>query len=448
MSNAWNPNWKELADTPLWGNIWDKFDFSDESELKEWYPLLKPEQKKSVCDANGVINEADWFHILLEMEPKYHKKAIDVALNDLDANNSDRLTSVIRHDISTNAWEDLKKIYDKIGIIKFVSCGELKIINIKSYLTEMGIDIDKLDYKELWDSEEEYGGVKLKLPKEFFFAMGQYKLVYDLDPNAFKTFLGYGVYQQQASEIFASLGVNEAVELLNSMPIDATLHQLLINLKPFFEHGEAELNVDEFGTLLDLYYNPRLEGGNDFCQKLIDDLPEKDLIHFIHSDFDYLKYKSLLVEDPAKFFDELLSKKNISEDAQDLIKNNSNLLSKISPKILKSFYRRAVEISNNVPQPHRAPFQKLLKNIVLNAYPDEYQIPEHTWAFVGESQDKIEHFINVVGMDNFSDDQLKKLLGTVPRFEKYETTPKLSDPVMEDKLELLRLILPLAKAPK
>ena len=413
----WNINWKLFSETPLWDIIWNDFTFDGNEEFKEWYEELKPEQKKAICDADGDTGSGQtWYMDLYDMEPSFRDRAVEIAIEQHNRGNNYGVCFF-------SGTNRAKQIYEAVGLEDFIDIihEDGYLSDIKDTLVRMNVDINKIDYKKLLENDN--------VPKLFFIYMGKCSLIYDTNKKEIISFLKN--YPSKSMEVFSDLGVGKSISLLGEYTPNK---DVLIEFKDIILKSEDELTTKEFEDILNLY--EPIDAS--FCLKLIEDIPKDDLIHFTNSKNTMLKTKALTTVDPRKFLKSFIDNKNLPPWLAGKTLYIS-LFGDIDVKYLREFVIQAWEMDKLDP---------ISKYIVTNLYPDNYLDSSYYWAFEGAPKDKIDHYIEVVGIENFEDNELKTLLGTVPRFEKKEKANKLPHDVIEDKLELLHLLLPLAKSPK
>jgi len=421
---------EQIKDTPIWNYVWDKFDIQDDDDFIWLYKLLTPEQKKTILDDNGYYHEKNFGIALYGLEPAFEEKAVDVAIDQYKNNKDDYfidwLTGVINPKV-------LKELYEKLGPLNFMErlISDSNFSSIADILDKIGIKPEDIDPSQV--PEKSYG--------RFLLLTKQYKKLYETvaqkDPEKFLNFL-----VSTPLPICSAIGIKNFLNFIKDIN-DSEFGQnakktigwvqMLEEIKPLFEKEEVELSKDDFEYVLNLY-----EKDADFCMELINELPDEMLKHFEDSKNSLLRYKAL-AENPRKFLNFILSEKQMPAWI------SYKLFDKLPPKLLREF---ASSINNN----NLSKLDGAKLYIVRNLFPDEYLSSNHAWAFADAPQERKNHFIDVVGEDTLKEQlkekDFKRFFGDIPRFERPEKNKKLPAQVIEDKAELFRLILPLAKPAK
>jgi hypothetical protein len=401
-----------IKDTPLWEKLWQHFDV-DYDHFDVFFPLLNKEQQNEILDNDFMYNGNQYFTEILDMHSNndsIQNKAIDIAIQELNEGNEYKVSYLVgfSNDIP-------KKLYDKIGLVDFIEAVDEDgaMDEIEDRLERAGVDITTIDYQKLADNED--------VGPNFLYHMGQYKILYEMYPeNFFKMLKG----KSNPIEMCKVIGVNETLKVLSKEKIS---DDALQNLKPFFNETEAEISEKEFEILLTLYSKDAA-----FCQKLIDNLSDDELKHFMNSSNEALRGWALSEHNPKELLNIILNKKSVPSWFQ------LPMLVNIPPRSLREFIQK--KIDNNLED-----LANICYYIVRNLYPDEFYHSALAPYFYEATPEQKAHYVEVVGEDSLNDKDLEKLQGKRSRYERKQDVPKLPDQVVHDKLELLRLILPLAK---
>lgn len=433
--------WKPFVKTPIWNHIWDKFKFSEDVDVAEWYNALTTEQKEKFQDENG----RGWFHVLYNIEPEYKQKGIDYALQmvkDEDEGDFSNVNYILRQALQQKDVKTIKDIYEKLGIVDFFMTIYNNLSStITGILDLLGVKFTPEEIEKIW-SEFEKESLE---PEVFFMRLGNYKLVFDKNPSAFMDYVIEAKVDAQIRkklvDMFSAIGAENVMWLLGVLKNNKQLNtEVRDAVKPYFQNVEAELSVEDIEFLLDWYGNVS-PIDIEFCRELIEQIPEDAIEHFENSKIEILSIKAKLKKNPVKILNGWIAAKELPRCLQGGINKKMLpfLFKDIDLKALREFILKAIELT-------KEDFEEISTYVVLHLYPDDWLNSSYVWAFERASKEKKEYFIDLVGIENFSESQLKQLFnGKIPRFEKPEKAPKLSNQVIEDKVELLRLILPLAK---
>jgi hypothetical protein len=401
-----------IKDTPLWEKLWQHFDV-DYDHFDMFFPLLNNEQQNEILDNDFMYNGRQFYTDILDFvseDESIQDKAVDLAIKDWDAGEKYKASY-----LSGFSNQIVKKLYDKIGLVDFIEVVDEDgaMDEIEDRLERAGVDISTIKYQELADNQD--------VGPNFLYNMGQYKILYDQFRATFFIFLKR---TSTPIEMCKVIGVNETLKVLSKEKIS---DDALQNLKPLFKDTEAEISEKEFEILLTVYSKDAA-----FCQELIDNLSDDELKHFMNSSNEALRGWALSEHNPKELLNLILNKKSVPSWFQ------LPMLVNIPPRSLREFIQK--KIDNNLED-----LANICYYIVRNLYPDEFYHSALASWFYGATPEQKAHFVDVVGEDSLNDKDLEKLQGKRSRYERKQDVPKLPDQVVHDKLELLRLILPLAK---
>jgi len=420
----WHEKWVPLTKTKLWNEIYTHFSFEGSDDFAEYYKFLNEDQKKYTADnASGSI-----FEFIYEVVPSFRGKALEVAFDEMDKGDNEKIAQIAQL-ACYGQFEDIKKIYDKVGLLQLIkfykSWGKLDDIK---YTLEQIMDINTLDYEKLYSEASEEDK---KIVYTFCWYMGQYNRIWDWDYDWFIDAIHKREdYSDTIANVCNSVGAERSLILINEID-QKNRDKILEKIKPLFESGDIELALGDFEDLLKLY-----QKDTAFCAKLIDGLSDEDISKMEDSANPIIKTRIMIDKNPKEYLNILLKHSKGEKVPEYATKIYVDLLGKISPRLLREFCIAGFEITA---------LDTVIRHIIVNYYPEDYWNSSHTWAFKGVSDEKKEQFVKAVGEENLTDRQLESLFGKVNRFERKEVPPKLQDRVVEDKLELLRLLLPLAK---
>jgi len=420
---------KKIKDTPLWDKLWEHFRVNYDN-FSDFFDLLTREQKDKIINDDFMYGDKSFLTDILDKEftvESTRDKAVEVAVEQLNNPQGGSKRNYYAQYLSGfSSKEIVKKLYDKLGMGKFIYVVDQdgNLDDIEDRLKLAGVDIENINYNELLKE-----GNPLIRPS-FYCFMGQYKLAYEHFPALM---INWITVSSDPYKICNILGVHETIKILKILTSEKEKlrDSGLVKLKPLFTESEAEISESEFETLLQIY-----KGDSEFCKKLIDDLSDDELKHFTRSSNNFLRGWALSEHNPSELLNLILDEKSIPVWFQ------TSMLANIPPKLLREFNNVVTNNSlNNL--------ETLCAHIIRNLYPDEYLHSRlATWFFDATPEQK-SHFVDTVGEGNLDDKTLEKLQGKRrSRYEKTQNVPKLPDQVIHDKLELLRLILPLAKSAK
>ena len=429
------------AKTPLWKSVAPS---GDKTNLLKWYESLSAEQKKEVYsqDRQHMINKLD--EVLAEHEPKFEDVCLELWTDDSQDKYWAQDSYKILRLYGATSEKIIKGILDRKGPIYVLGCflsfqyfGNLEdLLN----LFKKFVKLDSLDVDEVTTQFKNLGFAESAI-SEFYLMVDRYDL---LDEKTLLKIIGK-LSDEELLKIGNKLGVSRVLVEIVEEP------DLRKKFTKFFM--QADITPEQTILMFNLYTKGEnwLDEFDDFIFAFGDQLSNDDWKAFTP----YLDDKSVTIMIKIRVYS-LTAPKKVIQIIQDLF-NNATPVSKftyasiknLDPRYIKEFVLRnvaAIKLGGKQSQ-------RNLINICVSFLPDSYLDSSLAPIYYDENipfeQKKV--YLDKMG-DALDPEQIRKIIGkdkkNYPRYERPRDVEELPHKAIDEKGELLKLLLPLAKERK
>ena len=410
--------------------LWDCFDFSSNERFGYWYNLLKPEQKKKVCSSSFYVPR--WTDWLAKNEPDFEDACLENELLNL----GDMVNTF------SSSKKVMKKLVTEYGISTVIGALIAEYgSNFLEKLKAAEIDISNLNYEEIYNELKKI--VSNDRANKFAIFTGHMELI-DID-DLIKTDFFDKSSKEDLVKFGNQVGVSRVLDLVKTSFNAVKSEALLTKFQDFFK--QIDMTVEQLDTVFEVYTKIGYKKFQTFLMDLVKDFTKEDWKHFgnVKNVWLILRYYSFY--DPKKFMQKM----------QSIFDGKDTVLSKFSEQSAKNMdLKYIVEFIlknlNRVTSGYE--HQKdIINYFVTDILPDEYLSSTFAPVYYDEQMpfEKKKHYLDVMG-DHLTPEQIKKILGKnyskYPRFERPKDVPELPHKAVNEKGELLKLLLPLAKEKK